>query len=149
MRNGKMPTWDIQTTREWHAGNCKLAIGPRGGRELRIESWRRNGKTQMWKTRPYDFRIPVKFGMRSYDAITPNNALLVHSASECALSSLQAELIAPLPCVITHDTLKVAIAAHLGNAGICVACEKNVPLRIVDIKPRGYVSLQHVSATAT
>ena len=33
-------------------------------------TWRRNGKTQVWKTRPEDFRIPVKWGLYTYDQIT-------------------------------------------------------------------------------
>lgn len=35
---------------------------------------RRNGKTQTWKTRPDDYRIPVKAGFRSTGQITPDNA---------------------------------------------------------------------------
>lgn len=31
---------------------------------------RRNGATKLWKTRPADFRIPIKVGFRSYHAIT-------------------------------------------------------------------------------
>ena len=33
-------------------------------------SVRRNGKTQTWKTRPGEFRIPVKYGFRGYGALT-------------------------------------------------------------------------------
>jgi len=42
-------------------------------------NWRRNGKTQTWKTRPDEFRIPVKFGLYAYDAITETN---LYDASE-------------------------------------------------------------------
>lgn len=31
---------------------------------------RRNGKTQTWKRDPLRFRIPIKFGFRSYGEIT-------------------------------------------------------------------------------
>lgn len=31
---------------------------------------RRNGKTQLWKTRPTEFRIPVKAGMYTYGNVT-------------------------------------------------------------------------------
>lgn len=31
---------------------------------------RRNGKTQLWKTRPDDFRIPAKAGLRTTFQIT-------------------------------------------------------------------------------
>lgn len=51
----------------------------------RIVRWRRNGKTQVWKTRPDDFRVPIKYGLYSYGEITPDNAHLLHAASECSL----------------------------------------------------------------
>lgn len=35
---------------------------------------RRNGKTQTWKTRPLEFRIPVKYGLKQCFNITPENA---------------------------------------------------------------------------
>ena len=31
---------------------------------------RRNGATQRWKTRPFDYRIPVKAGLKSYGDVT-------------------------------------------------------------------------------
>lgn len=34
---------------------------------------RRNGKTQTWKTRPSEFRIPVKYGLYEYFNITHEN----------------------------------------------------------------------------
>lgn len=40
-------------------------------------SYRRNGKTQLWKTRPDDFRIPVKRGLYEYGEITPHNMDLI------------------------------------------------------------------------
>jgi hypothetical protein len=35
--------------------------------------WRRNGKTKTWKTRPDDFKIPVKHGLYHYGYITQDN----------------------------------------------------------------------------
>jgi hypothetical protein len=35
---------------------------------------RRNGSTKTWKTRPGEFRIPVKYGMYEYFYITDKNA---------------------------------------------------------------------------
>lgn len=35
---------------------------------------RRNGKTQVWKTRPNEFKIPVKYGLYGYTYITDKNA---------------------------------------------------------------------------
>lgn len=40
------------------------------GRPMR---WRKNGKTKMWKTRPGEFRIPVKFGLYDHTYITHEN----------------------------------------------------------------------------
>lgn len=34
---------------------------------------RRNGKTKVWKTRPDEFRIPVKYGLYQYFYITEKN----------------------------------------------------------------------------
>ena len=38
--------------------------------------WRRNGATKVWKTRPMEFRVPVKFGLYAYGYITDSNAHL-------------------------------------------------------------------------
>lgn len=34
---------------------------------------RRNGRTQTWKTRPDEFRIPIKYGFRGTGAIDHNS----------------------------------------------------------------------------
>lgn len=34
---------------------------------------RRNGKTKLWKTRPDEFRIPIKYGMYGFGYITEEN----------------------------------------------------------------------------
>jgi hypothetical protein len=49
----------------------------------KIYTWRRNGATQTWKTRPDDFRVPIKYGLKSYDSITPGNAYRMHRADQC------------------------------------------------------------------
>ena len=36
---------------------------------------RRNGKTKTWKTRPGEFRIPVKAGLRSYGYLMHDSKL--------------------------------------------------------------------------
>jgi hypothetical protein len=81
------------TEREFHANSldpkhtCKVVIGPRGGRKVTMEIWRRNGRTKLWKTRPNDFKIPVKYGMGygmgSYNYITQDNLAYWHVRSEC------------------------------------------------------------------
>jgi hypothetical protein len=44
---------------------------------------RRNGRTQTWKTRPGEFRIPVKYGLRDYGQITHRNADQFHLPEDC------------------------------------------------------------------
>jgi hypothetical protein len=41
------------------------------------QEYRQNGAIKLWKTRPDDFRIPVKRGLYEYAAITPDNAHMV------------------------------------------------------------------------
>lgn len=73
------------TVQEFHENGCSCAVGPRGGRKERIFSWRRNGATKTWKTRPDEFYIPVKYGMRDYGSITHSNASSFHAAEDCPL----------------------------------------------------------------
>jgi len=47
------------------------------------QRWRRNGKTQFWKTRPEDFRVPIKYGLRRYSAIERHNAEQFHVSKDC------------------------------------------------------------------
>jgi hypothetical protein len=49
----------------------------------RAATWRRNGATQTWKTRPGEFRLPVKYGIRDYFAITDANAAGWHTEQDC------------------------------------------------------------------
>lgn len=72
------------TEDEFHHGECLLSHGPRGGERRSVEVWRRNGATQTWKTRP-GYRVPVKWGMRSYGQITPDQATEFHVPKECPL----------------------------------------------------------------
>lgn len=41
------------------------------------QRWRVNGMLKTWKTRPDEFRLPVKNGIRSYDYITENTAVMI------------------------------------------------------------------------
>jgi hypothetical protein len=74
---------------EFHRGECSVEVGPRGGETVHIERWRRMGQTKLWKTRPDDFRVPIKFGMRARDSwyLTPDNAHEFHTADECPLEA--------------------------------------------------------------
>lgn len=49
----------------------------------RSNTWRVNGAVQTWKRDPSRLRVPIKFGLRGYDAITEHNAHMFHRASEC------------------------------------------------------------------
>lgn len=69
----------------FHYGDCKKIVGPRGGVKIKIEEWRRNGKTQTWKRSPEKFRIPVKYGLYAYGQITEREAGQFHVASECGI----------------------------------------------------------------
>ena len=71
---------------EWHENGCTVSRGTSGRAAPRVIGqyrWRRNGRTQTWKTRPEDFRIPIKYGMRSYDEIAPHNVDRFHDAASC------------------------------------------------------------------
>ena len=37
------------------------------------KKWKRNGKVKLWKTRPTDFKIPVKNGLGNYGYIDHTN----------------------------------------------------------------------------
>lgn len=72
---------------EFHYGECVVERGPRGGETVRIERWRRNGATKLWKTRPDDFRVPIKYGMRQCSYLEAHNAHRFHTADECPLEA--------------------------------------------------------------
>jgi len=48
----------------------------------RAFNWRRNGATKTWKTRPEEFRIPVKYGLYGFDYVTHNDSN-VYVIDEC------------------------------------------------------------------
>ena len=48
----------------------KVRVNMVNGRQWDL---RRNGATKTWKTRPSDFRIPVKAGLKSYGYIDQDN----------------------------------------------------------------------------
>lgn len=62
---------------------CKRTIGPRGGEHVSIVHVRPSGRCQTWKTRPNEFRLPVKYGLYESSAITERNASQFHLASDC------------------------------------------------------------------
>lgn len=66
---------DAQTAREFHHATQTQSTGC-----YRV---RRNGRTQTWKTRPADFRIPVVHGLRGYGQITELDSASWHVADKC------------------------------------------------------------------
>lgn len=72
---------------EFHFGECTRKIGPRGGETIKQVRVRVSGACQTWKTRPEDFRLPVKYGMYEHSAIQPYNAAQFHTAADCPLNS--------------------------------------------------------------
>lgn len=46
-------------------------------------TFKRNGRTQTWKTKPNDFRLPIKnFGLRIYGAVT-HESTEYHAPEDC------------------------------------------------------------------
>ena len=64
---------------------CKRTTGPRGGVTISITRVRPSGRCQTWKTRPAEFRLPVKYGMYESAEITERNAADFHVAADCPL----------------------------------------------------------------
>ena len=56
----------IETALDSH----KMSVRMRNGKLWMV---RRNGRTQTWKTRPSEFRIPIKFGFKGYGEITQHS----------------------------------------------------------------------------
>ncbi len=52
--------------------------------KTKCEVWRRNGKTQTWKTRPIHFRVPVKHGLYEYSQIWHHDAGTFHTEETCS-----------------------------------------------------------------
>lgn len=65
--------------------DCARHIGPRGGVTENVTRVRPSGKCQVWKTRPSEFKLPVKFGLYESAYITHRDASNWHLASECPL----------------------------------------------------------------
>lgn len=69
--------------------DCSRTTGPRGGMTERITRAKVTGAVQTWKTRPAEFRVPVKAGMRDYGAIHHYDAGNWHLAAECPLQQVE------------------------------------------------------------
>lgn len=60
----------------FHANNYKNS-------DKTCQRWRRNGATKTWKTRPEEFRVPIKCGLYSFGELTNKNAALFHLPVDC------------------------------------------------------------------
>jgi len=65
---------------------CVRHVGPRGGVQTRTVQARVSGKVQTWKTRPGEFRVPVKYGLYEHGEITHTNANQWHVEEDCPLN---------------------------------------------------------------
>ena len=75
------------TCNEFHYGKCVKTIGPRGGEMVKQVVYRRNGKTQIWKTRPDEFRVPIKTGFYKTGQLTHQNSDDFHTRETCPLEN--------------------------------------------------------------
>ena len=62
---------------------CTITIGPRGGITTRITCCRVSGRCETWKTRPTEYRLPVKYGLYEHASIRTYDAALWHVAADC------------------------------------------------------------------
>lgn len=71
---------------EFHFGECKKIKGSRGGERVYVKTVRRNGETKISKTRPEEFSLPVKYGMRDAFRISEREADAYHTVIDCPLN---------------------------------------------------------------
>ena len=70
--------------------SCFRLVGPRGGIREFITHVRVSGRCQTWKTRPDEFRVPVKYGLYASGEVTNRNGANYHLASACPLLTEEA-----------------------------------------------------------
>lgn len=58
-----------------------------GRRDGLCYAHRSNGGMQTWKTRPTEFRQPIKYGMHGYGQLTDLNVQGYHAASTCPVDA--------------------------------------------------------------
>jgi hypothetical protein len=62
---------------------CSRVEGPRGGVKETVTRVRVSGQCKTWKSRPADFRLPIKYGMYESYAIEEWNANSFHLPEDC------------------------------------------------------------------
>jgi len=63
--------------------NATFAMNDEKNADGTAVRWRVNGKVKTWKTRPGEFKIPVKHGMYDYGYITEKNLHMFHLNGSC------------------------------------------------------------------
>lgn len=71
---------------------------------------RSSGKCQTWKTRPNDFKLPVKYGMYESSYITQDNAALFITEDEYQKRSTQADAVAS---VLKNNPTRCGMNGHV------------------------------------
>jgi hypothetical protein len=71
-----------------HTGyhQCRKTVGKRGGVTVKVTRARVTGQCQTWKSRPAEFRLPVKCGLYESSAVMHWNAADWHRAEDCPLN---------------------------------------------------------------
>lgn len=83
---------NLHSRAELHCGECKHIISKRGAEQFKSEVWRVNGLTRIWKTKPTEFSVPIKYGFNGpYSYVHQDNADAFHLASECKPTVLHVE----------------------------------------------------------
>jgi hypothetical protein len=73
-----------------HYGTCKTLVGKKGGLTYKTENWRVDGKAKTWKTRPNEFKIPIKFGLYQHSYLTEHNMMDFHLEENCIREEVKA-----------------------------------------------------------
>lgn len=76
-----------------HYNGCKVEIGTRGGKKFKVEKYRVASQIKTWATRPNDWMLTVKWGMKpqtyAVGTVGGYNAQDFHLASECEIEELR------------------------------------------------------------
>lgn len=103
---------DAITAREFHYGPVADTRARAKMGAVRCEVYRRNGSTQTWKTRPDEYRVPVKYGLKGYAQLLDTDGARVDGATG-------AQWWTASTCPVCHPELmaevEAARAAHLAE----------------------------------
>lgn len=71
-----------------HENGCKRIVGPRNGITTTVHQWRVSGQPVTYRTRPDNWYVPIKFGLRQSSKISVLTQNILHLADECPLLTL-------------------------------------------------------------